>query len=248
MDLKVFKNIFIVGLLLFSRNYSQEKILQHNNPKSDEKSTLILLQVVQAIGGADVIQSITTMQTRIHILQKTNFGEVEVTGSFWIRYPDHLRSELTLPGGKVTILFNGFEGKTIVHGQEAVQMDALKIQQYKRNMSRDPVVLLRQYNQWKTLYAGKYNLYGNETEDILLCEGQDQFHLLIDAETMLPAGVMYHENGKVIEESFFDYQCFNGYWIPTRTTTHIDGVFFSETHRLELILNSPISFQWFESE
>ena len=179
-------------------------------------------------------------------------GEMSMSGEILMVYPDRMKGKITMPMGEIEIVLKGEEGWMVVPGRGSMPLPQDQIKTYNDSFFRDPVIYFTHYKEWDVQYIGKRKLGDKDTEDILITLEDYSFHLLLDIETTLPAGLVYTEIGqqgpaeKV--ETFFDYKKINGIHVPMKTMSTADGKKESETVIESIEFNVDVKPEVFEKE
>lgn len=160
-------------------------------------------------------------------------------------FPDLRRTELELPFGAVTQVFNGREGWVIAAGQRQDQTGAMM------QASRFGLDLLRRMGKgrYTARLLGETEVEGRKVRGAALSDQDgNATRFWIEPETGRVLKVEYSLNGRQVEEFYSDYRRVNDLTLPHKYGRTVDGDKALEIDFIEFKINQEIDPSLFERE
>jgi zinc protease len=229
----------------------QKESITDATPKALEQGRDLFKKAAEASGGSEVFVGIKNVNVMLKLTQVTPMGEMSSSAEMLTVYPDKLRGTLSTPGGNVEMVLVGPEG-WFKSPQGTMPMPDMYKKSFRESILRDPIRLFQNQNDVQVQYIGKKELEGRQTEELLVSYSDYSFHLLLDAETCLPAAYIYTDFGQSgpqeKTEVFSDYKKFDGCLLPMKSISYADGKKDSETMVTDYQLNISVDEKIFQKE
>ena len=216
-----------------------------------EKGKKVFEKTIAALGGANKINTVKNFSSTMSLTQVTPMGEMAMDGVLTVAMPDKLHMTLNTPGGDVAIVINGDKGN-MKSPMGAMPLPPAQRKEMLANSKRDPIYIAQHINDYKIQYIGKAKFSETKAIDLFLSEGDMQFHLYLNHETLLPLGTSYQGNTPqgpaAIEQFDSDYKEVDGIKVPHKSIGKADGKKQSEVVIKEMKFNVEVEEGLFKVE
>jgi len=217
-------------------------------PQAANKGRALLDGAIQALGGRDALVAVKTAKIALQMGQ----GGMSFAGTVTVVYPDKMHTVMNTPYGEMTMVVVKGDAWMKVPQQPIMPLPDAQAQGIRRGMFRDPRNLAENLDGLSIQYIGKKDLEGKPMEDVLIVQGDNSFHLLIDPSTKLPAGATYSEVGPQgpmeMTEASSDYRSYGELRFAMKNVTTVGGQTMSESTVTDIQLNPVVDVKIFEKK
>jgi hypothetical protein len=250
--------LIMAGLVLSeasqeSRAFAQEQapatadsVIQETIPDS---TRIWLDRACTALGGIEAVKAVTSITSKVVLVQTTTMGDMIMDGELVVVYPDRFRASLTTPYGSIQMVLTGDDAWMVVPNQGAAALNEYQKKMMVEAQLRDAVVLFSNRGAYQIRHAGRRSIFGMEVVDLEARRGEYLFHIFLNPSSGLIEGFSYAESGPQgpteKEERSSEYQTVNGYQVPMKSEVFSAGKKESETRISECRVNTPYEESWF---
>lgn len=233
-------NIIIVGdaktnkekLSVFGPVYLYDiygnKIEEKQNDKDINALTPeeIINKYIDAIGGVNKINNLTSLKSKSVGLASTPQGEMKLELTTYRKSPNMMRNEITVMGMKQVVVFNGKSGY-VESPMGKVNLPEEEIDKYAYEASINPYTNLAKMGI-SVKYDGIENDNGRKLYKLAFTKNNDTWYEYFDAKTFLKVKEVKNEkspDGNVVStiNEFSNYQDFSGIKYPMTLKTTLMG-------------------------
>jgi zinc protease len=200
------------------------------------KGKALLLQVQQALGGADKLAAMKDVQYQAEVEVQSPNGpgmKVKQTNSYLL--PGMMRQEIELPFGKQSIYSDGSNG-WLAGAQGVRNLPPPVLAQVRGEMFRQILGLaISDHDADRTV-----NYLGEGVIEITSKTGE-RARLQVDEKTGMPLKLSYQEGPQSVEQLFSDWRDAAGLHLPFQWTVMQDGKKFAEVKIQDYKVNSGLT-------
>ena len=208
--------------------------------------------VVQAMGGAERLDGIESYHATASTVASTPQGEMEITGSVLIVFPDRFRQEMSMPFGDLVMAIDGETGFMQMPQGTQVLPDSQR-RQASQEVARNLLTVLRSRadDGFSAVYAGEDSHEG-ATLDLVTIESDGQSMTLgVDRESRLVVTKTYRGSGfggapGEMIDVYGDYREVEGILLPFSRTSSFEGKPATETQIESIELDGAVDDSLFE--
>lgn len=206
---------------------------------------------MEALGGLEALKKIQNAWMKLNITQTTDMGDIDLASEVLIVYPYKVHQSITTPMGEMKVVCIGNKGWMITaQGKMPIQETMLK--QLRNNLMRDPVHFFTNQKDQQIQFIGEKSFESKNSIDLLVSCKDGSFHLFLDPQTYLPAGVSYqsiNQQGPInVEETWSDYRNIGDIKLPFKTIATSEEKKISEVNILEIKHNVEADSKLFEED
>jgi YHS domain-containing protein len=254
--------IFGSGECLKLFEAAPEKYLEPEPPsvtpsaESIQKGAALIVKAVQAMGGAEKIDGITSYVEKTTGTTQTQNGPAELKLTLTKVYPDLIRRDRSIPGRTLAQVVQKGEMFVIVQQQNVFPGNYNARKEFEKSLRRSPLEILRGRKQsdFKAYSVGQGKADDAAVELVAVEFGGIRGRIGIEASTGRILSFTYHghstSNGEVgeIAELYSDFRTIEGLTLPFKITGTFNGEKVAETSFTvdEIQINSKLDTTIFE--
>ncbi|OPZ72935.1 MAG: Peptidase M16 inactive domain protein [bacterium ADurb.Bin478] len=206
-------------------------------------------QMLSAMGGADKLAAVQTIEYTAKLIQTTPMGEMSLDAKTTIAFPDKSCSVLVMPQGQIKMILNGDKALLVAPQGSMPAPEPIK-QNMIENLFRDPLMLARQVDEVQAQWVGETLYQDKPVREVIVSKGALNYHLFIDKATSLPLAIKYttisQQGPTEVEERYEDYRDVNGIKVAWRTLGFDKGSKASESAIVSVVMDGPVDPTMFE--
>ncbi|RMG49681.1 MAG: insulinase family protein, partial [Acidobacteria bacterium] len=225
-------------------------------PESLTRGRAILDAAIEAIGGRDKITGLHDYLLKGRAKLSFSGQELEGETTQYVQLPDKMRSEVFLPAMGQTIIqiLNGEKG-WFAQGGRVQEAPPRAIQQLKEALWRNHILTFLTKPDGSPLSAQALpdeTIEGTPTDVVLLTVNESKMRLYFDKQTHRLLRAQYQTThpftGQKVqaEETYSEYQLYDGFWLARHIVTSYDGEKFSEQSMTEFQANPGLDPSLFQ--
>lgn len=215
------------------------------------KGRALFEKSLEASGGAGAFKNITNLWVKAKLLRSGETGDTELSSEITLVYPDRLHQSITTPMGAVKIVLAGDKG-WIMSPQGKMPMEEAMMKQLRGDIFREAAHFYSRTENLRIQFLGEKEFGGVTALELLVSSDQESFHMYIDPNTNLPAGVSYHATGREgpaeVYEYWSDYRDVGNVKLPHKSVATVNGKRVAESTILEMKHNIEVDPFLFEEE
>jgi len=137
-----------------------------------------------------------------------------------VTFPENLKVVISAPQGEMTMTVEGSKGSMSM-GPNSQPLPPQQISMMKADIQRNPLFLAMNYMKLDAVFTGKEAFGGVEYLKITV-NAEQQYSILLDTKTNLPAKLMYSQvnpmsgEAMMITENFMEWTDYNGVKYPAK--------------------------------
>lgn len=190
----------------------------------------LVADMLTALGGAEKVDAVRTIRLEATMEATSPQGAMQIQSKGFIKLPQQLRYELTLPFGTMVQALSGDGSGFVVTPQGSQAMPASQVAQLEAAILRLPVALLQHRDDpgFEAVALEDGELDGEPIKRLHVSFDGHQQTLGIDAETGHVLSIEYRGTGFTgapgdLRQVFSDYRQVEGVMMPFASTTTFDG-------------------------
>ncbi len=221
-------------------------------PASLKKGREVFAKVVDGLGGAGAVDSLTAMKTLSDMTLNTPGGQFALKVAATFALPDRVRQEVATPMGEILILVNGAEGH-MKQGSNEGPLPQAQREEMLRSIWRNPLALAqrRDDSAFQAQHVGEEAIDGTPCDVLIVTLNGDPMKLwasradgkVLRTQFRAP-GPMGGPPGDHIM-SFSDFRSVSGLMIPFKAEGLFDGKPQRSSAIQEVVVNPPVDASLF---
>ncbi|HEY8549646.1 MAG TPA: pitrilysin family protein [Vicinamibacterales bacterium] len=216
------------------------------SPEAAKQGRALLEKAVDAFGGAERLDGLTSYVETGAMTMKGPQGEVEIKTTLTIAFPDRFRQEMVTPAGTMAMVLSGDEA-FVQSPQGERPLPASMRDRLRRELAHTPLVLLRHRNEpgFTATAAGTAKAGETVTELLRIDYEGSTVTLGIEPATGRILSVSYRGTGPAGEpadvvQTFSDFREVNGLTVPFVMTSTVNGEPGSSSTTASVAINQPV--------
>ncbi len=211
----------------------------------------ILARMTSAIGG-ETPQALEAFRTVDEVVVSMQGQSMAIRQDFVLVFPDRIRVTLQMPMGEQVMVVSEGQGFQMM-GPQSREMPPDQVQRQISDLGRNLLYLARYRDapDLEAVAAGSGEVDGTACGWVQVTLGEAVSRLCVDGEGMVRKQTYQSTHPFTgapgnFEVVFSDYREVDGYLVPHRQTTRIDGVEFASLTRQSAEINPEIDASLFE--
>ncbi len=187
-------------------------------------------RMLAALGGAEKVDAVRNIHLQATMEATSPQGVMQVQSVGYVKLPNQLRYELTLPFGTIVQVLSGDGSGFLANPQGTQAMPASQVAQLEAAFLRLPVALMQRRDDpgFEAVALEDGELDGKPIQRLHVSLDGHQQTLGIDAETGYVLSIEYRGTGFTgapgdLRQVFSDYREVQGVMMPFASTTTFDG-------------------------
>ncbi len=215
------------------------------------KGRELFLKSMNASGGSEAFHKIKNVCVTAKILRPGEGGDMEMGAEITLVYPDRVHQAIKTPMGEIKMVMAGEKG-WMVTPQGKMPMQEAVMKQMRGDILREAAHFFTHADELQVQSLGEKEFAGAKSLELLVSSGEESFHLFLDPQTYLPAGVSYRTTGREgpveVQEYWSDYRDVDQVKLPHKSIATMDGKKVSEATIIEMKHNVEVDPTMFEEE
>ena len=200
------------------------------SPAAAQAGRALIDKAVAAMGGATVVDGVTTYREESTTVVTTPQGELELQSTMVVAPPDRVRQEMVTPMGTMTMKIAGAAGLVDGGPRGSQALPEAQRTQVLKQVQRSPLFLLQRRAQagFTAMAAGEGTVGGTPVTLVKVEVGGDTMTVGIDPATGQIRSLLARGSGPTgapadVLTEYGDYQAEAGLWVPRSRTSSIGG-------------------------
>lgn len=216
-------------------------------PASLKQGREVFAKVVDGLGGAGAVDSLTAMKTLSDMTLNTPGGQFALKVDATFALPDRVRQEVATPMGQIVMLVNGAEGY-MKQGPNEGPLPPAQREEILRSIWRNPLALAqrRDDSAFQVQYVGEESIEGTPCDVLLATLNGDTLKLWASKADGKVLRTQYRAPGAMGGPpgdhvmSFSDFRKVSGLTIPFKAEGTFDGKPQRSSVIQEVVVNPPV--------
>lgn len=230
-QLQKYGNVNEIDISIPQPGQDEQQVVEGDSEKGAE---LLELMSKALISSGQELQSIEVTGEVVQFGQQFPGGQMAVTTTSRIDYPDEMEQTVQTPGGTVTFALKNGKGSMNMMGQER-PLPPQMVSNIKQTLNRSYLAVAREYRELEAKYLGDEEFEGENYAKLnVSVDGKDIVYL-VDKETGYPRLMRYSQfnpqtgSQMQVEDRYSDWRTADGVAYAYTEITYQDGEKASES-------------------